>query len=85
MQLWVGEGQCSEAFRLSAVGERSSSVQHFAAQGADGRVATVSVEAMRFLRPVSVGDKINCDCLLAQSGKTSVAVRIKVWTDGHTD
>ncbi len=60
MQLWVGEGQCSEAFRLSAVGERSSSVQHFAAQGADGRVATVSVEAMRFLRLVTRSTATAC-------------------------
>jgi acyl-CoA thioesterase YciA len=31
----------------------------FAAQAAGGRVATVSIEAMEFLRPVSVGDEVS--------------------------
>ncbi len=52
----------------------------FAAQRADGRVATVSIEAMRFLQPVSVGDEVSCYCSLAQAGDTSVAVRIETWT-----
>ncbi len=34
----------------------------FAAQRAGGRVATVSIEAMRFLHPVSVGDEVSCYC-----------------------
>ena len=52
----------------------------FAAQRAGGRVATVSIEAMRFLRPVSVGDEVSCYCSLTQAGDTSVAVRIETWT-----
>jgi acyl-CoA thioesterase YciA len=51
-----------------------------AAQHAGGRVATVSIEAMRFLRPVSVGDEVSCYCSLTQTGDTSVAVRIETWT-----
>ncbi len=52
----------------------------FAAQRAGGRVATVSIEAMRFLPPVSVGDEVSCYCSLARVGDTSVVVRIETWT-----
>jgi len=52
----------------------------FAAQHAKGRVATVSIEAMRFLRPVEVGDEVSCYCMLEHEGGTSVAVKIETWT-----
>ena len=51
-----------------------------AAQRARGRVATVSIEAMRFLRPIEVGDEVSCYCALGETGETSVAVRIEIWT-----
>ena len=51
----------------------------FAAEHAGGRVATVGVEAMRFLRPVSVGDEVSCYCTLEEAGDTSVTVRIETW------
>ena len=51
----------------------------FAAQQADGRVATVSIEAMEFLRPVAVGDEVSCFCSLVKVGETSVTVRIETW------
>lgn len=50
-----------------------------AAEQADGRVATVSIEAMRFLHPVSVGDEVSCFCVLGEVGKSSITVRIKIW------
>ena len=56
----------------------------FAAQRAGGRVATVSIEAMRFLRPVSVGDEVSCYCSLAQAGDTSVTVRVETWARDRT-
>ena len=56
----------------------------FAAQRAGGRVATVSIEAMRFLRPVSVGDEVSCYCSLTQTGGTSVTVQIETWTRDRT-
>ncbi len=52
----------------------------FAAQHAGGRVVTVSIEAMRFLRPVEVGDEVSCYCTLGNDGNTSIAVRIETWT-----
>ena len=51
----------------------------FAAQAAGGRVATVSIESMEFLRPVSVGDEVSCYCSLAKTGETSLTVRIETW------
>ncbi len=50
-----------------------------AAERAGGRVATVSIETMRFLRPVSVGDEVSCYCTLGEVGDTSVEVRIETW------
>ena len=52
----------------------------FAAQHAGGQVVTVSIEAMRFLRPVEVGDEVSCYCTLGSAGGTSIAVRIETWT-----
>ena len=52
----------------------------FAARHARGRVATVSIEAMRFLRPIEVGDEVSCYCSLDRAGDTSVAVKIETWT-----
>ncbi len=51
----------------------------FAAELARGRVATVSIEAMRFLRPVAVGDEVSCYCAAERTGDTSVAVKIETW------
>jgi acyl-CoA thioesterase YciA len=51
----------------------------FAAERAGGRVATVSIEAMRFLRPVAVGDEVSCYCSLEKAGETSVTVKVETW------
>jgi acyl-CoA thioesterase YciA len=54
-----------------------------AADHSEGRVATVAIEAMRFLRPVEVGDEVSCFCILERSGDTSMAVRIETWARGR--
>lgn len=51
----------------------------FAAGVAGGRVATVSIEAMEFLRPITVGDEVSCYCRLERRGDTSVTVHIETW------
>ena len=51
----------------------------FAAERAGGRVATVSIDSMVFLRPVSVGDEVSCYCTVADQGETSVTVKIETW------
>lgn len=50
-----------------------------AAEQAEGRVATVSIDAMRFLRPVSVGDEVSCYCTLGKVGETSIPVKVEAW------
>ena len=55
----------------------------FASRHAGGRVATVSIEAMEFLRPVSVGDEVSCYCSMAKEGESSMTVRIETWSRGR--
>ena len=43
-------------------------------------MATVAIEAMVFLRPVSVGDEVSCYCSIAEEGDTSVTVKIETWS-----
>ncbi|WP_456305187.1 acyl-CoA thioesterase [Dankookia rubra] len=54
-----------------------------AAEQAQGRVATVAIEAMRFLRPISVGDEVSCYCSLAKTGETSLEVKVETWARGR--
>jgi acyl-CoA thioesterase YciA len=49
----------------------------------EGRVVTVAIEAMRFLRPVEVGDEVSCFCTLEREGDTSMVVRIETWARGR--
>lgn len=51
----------------------------FAAERAERRVATVSVDAMQFLRPITVGDEVSCYCSLERSGESSISVKIETW------
>lgn len=51
-----------------------------AAERAGGRVATVSIDAMKFLHPISVGDEVSCFCFTEDEGKASIRVRIETWT-----
>src|SRR3712207_9444679 len=55
----------------------------FAAHVAGGRVATVAIDAMEFLRPIAVGDEVSCFCTLAHRGETSLKVRIETWARGR--
>ena len=56
----------------------------FVAQRAKGRVATVSIDAMRFLRPIAVGDEVNCYCSMQEEGDTSLAVKVETWVRDRT-
>src|SRR5690606_4106519 len=50
-----------------------------AAARAAGRIATVAVEAMRFHKPIFVGDLVSCYARVVRSGTTSVTVVIEPW------
>jgi acyl-CoA thioesterase YciA len=50
-----------------------------AGERAGGRVATVAVTDMAFLRPVKVGDVICCYTDLARVGRTSLTLHVEAW------
>src|SRR3712207_516007 len=52
---------------------------NFATERAEGRVVTIAIEAMRFLRPIAVGDEVSCYCTLEEAGETSMQVKIETW------
>ena len=44
-----------------------------------GRVVTIGVDAMKFIKPVKVGDVVCCYGTVARTGSTSVTIRLEVW------
>lgn len=52
-----------------------------AARRAKGRVATVAIEAMRFHRPINVGDLVSCYANITRTGTTSITVHVETWVN----
>lgn len=50
-----------------------------AASTARGRSATIAVEAMRFLRPVRVGDEVSLFADLVSVGRSSIRIHVEAW------
>ena len=50
-----------------------------AAERAHGRVATVAIEAMTFIRPVKVGDVLCVYTAIDRIGRTSIRVHVEAW------
>lgn len=46
---------------------------------AEGRVVTVRVDGMSFLKPVAVGDVVCCYARCLHTGRSSINVNIEVW------
>ncbi|MEL6518339.1 MAG: acyl-CoA thioesterase [Pseudomonadota bacterium] len=46
---------------------------------AGGRVATVAVDAMKFIRPVRVGDVLCIYAEVGREGRTSMGVELEAW------
>lgn len=46
---------------------------------AQGRVATVAIHSMTFLKPVHVGDVVSCHVELIKQGNTSMTIGVEVW------
>lgn len=46
---------------------------------ADGRVATIAIEAMKFIRPVRVGDVLCVYTTIARTGRSSMGIRLEAW------
>ena len=49
-----------------------------AAREADGRVATVAIEAMEFIAPILIYDLVSVYARVERIGRTSIAIRIDV-------
>ena len=50
-----------------------------AGQRAQGRVATIAVDAMKFIRPVRVGDVLCIYTHIARVGTSSMGIAIEAW------
>jgi acyl-CoA thioesterase YciA len=48
---------------------------------AQGRAATVAVDAMKFHLPVFVGDILCCYAAVSRIGTTSIAVKVEAWAE----
>ncbi len=46
---------------------------------AQGRVATVAIDAMKFIRPVHVGDVLCIYAQVARVGRTSMGIALEAW------
>jgi len=46
---------------------------------AKGRVATVGIASMSFVRPVFVGDEVSAYTTVSKVGRTSITIAIEVW------
>lgn len=44
-----------------------------------GRAVTIAVDAMKFIKPVKVGDVVCCYGKVTSIGNTSVTIRLEVW------
>ena len=56
-----------------------------AIQAAQGRVATVAVNELRFLAPVLVGDLVDLYARLERVGTTSLTVGVRAWARRELD
>lgn len=46
---------------------------------AEGRIVTVAVDAITFLKPVAVGDVVCCYGQCISTGRSSMTIKIEIW------
>ena len=44
-----------------------------------GRAVTIAVDAMKFIKPVKIGDIVCCYGKITRIGNTSITIRLEVW------
>ena len=44
-----------------------------------GRTVTIAVDAMKFIKPVKVGDVVCCYGKVTRIGNTSISIKLEVW------
>ncbi|MCB1836531.1 MAG: acyl-CoA thioesterase [Alcanivoracaceae bacterium] len=52
---------------------------------ARGRVATVAIDSMAFLRPVPIGSVVSCYTQLLEIGRSSMKILVEVWIGDHNE
>ncbi|MCG8533856.1 MAG: acyl-CoA thioesterase [Pseudomonadales bacterium] len=52
---------------------------------ARGRVATVAIDSMVFLRPVAVGSVVSCYTDVKDIGRSSMTIIVEVWAQQYSD
>ena len=52
-----------------------------AAKATGGRVTTVAVDAMKFIRPVRIGDILCVWARVTRVGRSSMAIQVDAWSD----
>jgi acyl-CoA thioesterase YciA len=57
---------------------------NLAGRVAQGRAATVSVDAMSFITPVKIGDEVSVYCSLVSTGRTSMKINVEAWRRART-
>ena len=61
------------------MGQMDLAAATIATRRAQGRTATVAVDGMAFISPVSVGDEVSLYAILIGEGRTSMKIRVHAW------
>ena len=72
-----GHGDIYAGWLVSQMDLAASSM---AAQVAQGRTATISIQALDFISPVRVGSEVSCYANLSSVGTSSIRIEVQVWT-----
>ncbi len=61
------------------MGQMDLAAGNVARHRARGRVATVAVDSMTFLRPVKVGDEVSLYATITHVGRSSMRIAVEAW------
>jgi acyl-CoA thioesterase YciA len=76
---------CGDIFGGWLVSQMDLAAGVLAKKLAQGRVVTVAIHSMTFLKPVHIGDVISCYVKLIKKGRTSLTIAVEVWTEPSTN
>jgi acyl-CoA thioesterase YciA len=62
-----------------AMGQMDMAGAMHAASLTETRVATIAVDAMKFHKPVFVGDEVSCYTKIERIGRTSISILVQMW------
>jgi acyl-CoA thioesterase YciA len=61
------------------MGQMDLAAATIATRRAKGRTATVAVDGMSFLQPVTVGDEVSLYAVLVSEGRSSMKIKVEAW------